>query len=126
MNVNNVKWAAEQPGEGEWLKQLLRKAKEVSVETLNIERSQFIQLIREPYWQLTGLNIEGQNLLIKQDRQLGLWQGALSASAANASYQSALSSHPIIEMHSTQGKWQMDRLFAPLQQGYVEDKPRLT
>ncbi|MBE4577958.1 hypothetical protein BOO30_15400 [Vibrio navarrensis] len=125
VNVNNVKWAAEQPGEGEWLKQLLRQAKEISVGTLNIERSQFIQLIREPYWQLTGLNIEGQNLLIKQDGQLGLWQGTLSASAANASYQSVLSSHPIIEMHSDQGKWQMDRLFAPLQQGYVEGQASL-
>ncbi|RAH18622.1 AsmA family protein, partial [Vibrio vulnificus] len=58
--VNNVKWAAEQPGEGAWLWQWLENTSHVSVERLNIERSQFIQLIRQPYWQLSGLNIDGE------------------------------------------------------------------
>ncbi|MGL0817220.1 AsmA family protein [Vibrio vulnificus] len=118
--VNNVKWAAEQPGEGAWLWQWLENASYVSVERLNIERSQFIQLIRQPYWQLSGLNIDGEKLRLKQEQQLGLWQGKLRATAANASYQDILSSHPLVEMHSDDGLWQLDRLFAPLKQGYVE------
>ncbi|HAS6331067.1 TPA: AsmA family protein [Vibrio vulnificus] len=118
--VNNVKWAAEQPGEGAWLWQWLENASHVSVERLNIERSQFIQLIRQPYWQLSGLNIDGEKLRLKQEQQLGLWQGKLRATAANASYQDILSSHPLVEMHSDDGLWQLDRLFAPLKQGYVE------
>ncbi|AXX61186.1 AsmA family protein [Vibrio vulnificus] len=118
--VNNVKWAAEQPGEGAWLWQWLENASHVSVERLNIERSQFIQLIRQPYWQLSGLNIDGEKLLLKQEQQLGLWQGKLRATAANASYQDILSSHPLVEMHSDDGLWQLDRLFAPLKQGYIE------
>ncbi|MGL0938863.1 AsmA family protein [Vibrio vulnificus] len=118
--VNNVKWAAEQPGEGAWLWQWLENASYVSVERLNIERSQFIQLIRQPYWQLSGLNIEGEKLRLKQEQQLGLWQGKLRATAANASYQDILSSHPLVEMHSDDGLWQLDRLFAPLKQGYIE------
>ncbi|HDY7730572.1 TPA: AsmA family protein [Vibrio vulnificus] len=118
--VNNVKWAAEQPGEGAWLWQWLENASHVSVERLNIERSQFIQLIRPPYWQLSGLNIDGEKLRLKQEQQLGLWQGKLRATAANASYQDILSSHPLVEMHSDDGLWQLDRLFAPLKQGYIE------
>ncbi|EGR0669795.1 AsmA family protein [Vibrio vulnificus] len=118
--VNNVKWAAEQPGEGAWLWQWLENASYVSVERLNIERSQFIQLIRQPYWQLSGLNIDGEKLWLKQEQQLGLWQGKLRATAANASYQDILSSHPLVEMHSDDGLWQLDRLFAPLKQGYIE------
>ncbi|MCA0771615.1 AsmA family protein [Vibrio vulnificus] len=118
--VNNVKWAAEQPGEGAWLWQWLENASHVSVERLNIERSQFIQLIRQPYWQLSGLNIDGEKLRLKQEQQLGLWQGKLRATAANASYQDILSSHPLVEMHSDDGLWQLDRLFAPLKQGYIE------
>ncbi|ELV8803191.1 TPA: AsmA family protein [Vibrio vulnificus] len=118
--VNNVKWAAEQPGEGTWLWQWLENASYVSVERLNIERSQFIQLIRQPYWQLSGLNIDGEKLRLKQEQQLGLWQGKLRATAANASYQDILSSHPLVEMHSDDGLWQLDRLFAPLKQGYIE------
>ncbi|MCA3953028.1 AsmA family protein [Vibrio vulnificus] len=118
--VNNVKWAAEQPGEGAWLWQWLENASYVSVERLNIERSQFIQLIRQPYWQLSGLNIDGEKLRLKQEQQLGLWQGKLRATAANASYQDILSSHPLVEMHSGDGLWQLDRLFAPLKQGYIE------
>ncbi|EMN6211483.1 AsmA family protein [Vibrio vulnificus] len=118
--VNNVKWAAEQPGEGAWLWQWLENASYVSVERLNIERSQFIQLIRQPYWQLSGLNIDGEKLRLKQEQQLGLWQGKLRATAANASYQDILSSHPLVETHSDDGLWQLDRLFAPLKQGYIE------
>ncbi|HAS8485587.1 AsmA family protein [Vibrio vulnificus] len=118
--INNVKWAAEQPGEGAWLWQWLENASYVSVERLNIERSQFIQLIRQPYWQLSGLNIDGEKLRLKQEQQLGLWQGKLRATAANASYQDILSSHPLVEMHSDDGLWQLDRLFAPLKQGYIE------
>ncbi|HDY8066491.1 hypothetical protein LO82_08830 [Vibrio vulnificus] len=118
--VNNVKWAAEQPGEGAWLWQWLENASYVSVKRLNIERSQFIQLIRQPYWQLSGLNIDGEKLRLKQEQQLGLWQGKLRATAANASYQDILSSHPLVEMHSDDGLWQLDRLFAPLKQGYIE------
>ncbi|EPS3401103.1 AsmA family protein [Vibrio vulnificus] len=118
--VNNVKWAAEQPGEGAWLWHWLENASYVSVERLNIERSQFIQLIRQPYWQLSGLNIDGEKLRLKQEQQLGLWQGKLRATAANASYQDILSSHPLVEMHSDNGLWQLDRLFAPLKQGYIE------
>ncbi|ELC9718151.1 AsmA family protein [Vibrio vulnificus] len=118
--VNNVKWAAEQPGEGAWLWHWLENASYVSVERLNIERSQFIQLIRQPYWQLSGLNIDGEKLRLKQEQQLGLWQGKLRATAANASYQDILSSHPLVEMHSDDGLWQLDRLFAPLKQGYIE------
>ncbi len=118
--VNNVKWAAEQPGEDAWLWQWLENASHVSVERLNIERSRFIQLIRQPYWQLSGLNIDGEKLRLKQEQQLGLWQGKLRATAANASYQDILSSHPLVEMHSDDGLWQLDRLFAPLKQGYIE------
>ncbi|MCF8780262.1 AsmA family protein [Vibrio sp. IRLE0018] len=118
--VNNVKWAAEQPGEEAWIRQLFAQTPNVRIDKLSIERSQFIQLISQPYWQLSGLNIDGEQLLLKQNHQAGLWQGKLRATAVNASYKDILTSHPLIEMHSENGLWQLERLFAPLKQGYVE------
>lgn len=118
--INNVKWAAEYRGEGAWLRQLFAQTPTIRIDQLNIERSQFIQLVSQPYWQLSGLNIDGEQLLIKQEGQAGLWQGKVRATAVNASYQDILTSHPLLEMHSENGQWQLDRLFAPLKQGYVE------
>ncbi|MCX2758166.1 AsmA family protein [Vibrio sp. Sgm 22] len=99
-----------------WLTQL----QNVEISQLNIERSQLIQLAEKPYWQVSGLHIEGHQVQLLQDRKLGLWQGKLMASANDASYQNILSAQPVVEMNSEQGKWTLTRLFMPLKNGYVE------
>ncbi|MEZ8635754.1 AsmA family protein [Vibrio cyclitrophicus] len=123
LDVRGIKWIKESLDEHlpavrltPWFEEL----QQISIKQLNVERSQLIQLAEKPYWQVSGLHIEGRQVQLLQDRKLGLWQGKLMASANDASYQNILSAQPVIEMHSEQGKWTLTRLFAPLRDGYIE------
>ncbi|PMH28808.1 hypothetical protein BCU71_18890 [Vibrio lentus] len=123
LDVQGIKWITESQDENlpatrliPWLTQL----QQASIHRLNIERSQLIQLAKKPYWQVSGLHVEGHQVQLLQDRKLGLWQGKLIASANDASYQNILSAQPVVEMNSEQGKWTLTRLFAPLKNGYIE------
>lgn len=123
LDLQGIKWITEnqdQPLPAARLLPWLQELQQASIGRLNVERSQLIQLAQKPYWQVSGLHIEGHQVQLLQDRKLGLWQGKLMASANDASYQSILSAQPVIEMNSDQGKWTLTRLFAPLKQGYIE------
>ena len=123
LDVRGVKWVTESSQDSEPLSLLqpwLQGINSLSIARLNVERSQRIQLAQQPYWQVSGLHIEGQDLSLIQKGKWGLWEGELNASANDASYQSILSAQPVIEMSSHQGKWTLKRLFAPLKQGYIE------
>lgn len=123
LDVRGVKWVTESTQDSEPLSLLqpwLQGINSLSIARLNVERSQRIQLVQQPYWQVSGLHIEGQDLSLIEQGKWGLWEGELNASANDASYQSILSAQPVIEMSSHQGKWTLKRLFAPLKQGYIE------
>ncbi|WP_122046790.1 AsmA family protein [Vibrio atlanticus] len=123
LDLQGIKWITESQDSPlpatrliPWLTQL----QNVEISRINIERSQLIQLAQKPYWQVSGLHIEGYQVQLLQDRKLGLWQGKLMASANDASYQNIISAQPVVEMNSEQGKWTLTRLFMPLKHGYVE------
>ncbi|TKG00620.1 AsmA family protein [Vibrio sp. F13] len=123
LDLQGIKWITENQDSPlpvarllPWLTQL----QNVEINRLNIESSQLIQLAQTPYWQVSGLHVEGHQVQLLQDRKLGLWQGKLMASANDASYQNILSAQPVVEMNSEQGKWTLTRLFAPLRNGYIE------
>ncbi|WP_373951359.1 AsmA family protein [Vibrio pomeroyi] len=123
LDIQGIKWITESQDNHlpaarliPWLTEL----QQASIDQLNVERSQLIQLAEKPYWQVSGLHVEGHQVQLLQDRKLGLWQGKLMASANDASYQSILSAQPVVEMNSEQGKWTLTRLFMPLKNGYVE------
>lgn len=128
LDVRGVKWVTESVEETAPLKVLqpwLKDIDSLSIARLNVERSQRIQLAKQPYWQVSGLHAEGKALTLMQQAKWGLWDGELSASANDASYQSILSAQPVVEMTSHQGQWQLKRLFAPLKQGYIEAQATL-
>lgn len=129
--LHGIKWSLEKSDldalqvltnqSGQWLDNL----KEFSVKKLDVERSQVIQLAHQPFWQASGVNLEGTDLALLSSGKAGLWQGTLVASANNASYGQILSAHPLVEMNSQQGHWQLTRLFAPLKDGYIEAQANL-
>ncbi len=120
-SVQGLKWAIQSDYNKDWWKAATSALQEVDIQELDIERSQIIQLAHEPFWQLSGLNVEGKALKLKrQHRFWGVWHGSLDASVVNASYDQVLSSHAAISTQSEQGLWQLSRLFAPLEQGYIE------
>ncbi|MCG9660292.1 AsmA family protein [Vibrio mediterranei] len=103
----------------------LSDLKQLSIDSLNINRSQWIQLARKPYWQVTGLNLQAEDLLIKKDYRWGFWQGSAIASANSASIDKTIANQVAVETKSTDGKWQLNRLFIPYDSGYISASAEL-
>ncbi|WP_194438166.1 AsmA family protein [Vibrio fluminensis] len=112
LDVNGTKLAA--------LSHWFDNIDEVSVEQLEINNAQLIQIANKPFWQVSGLNIEGEKLRLKQNNNFGLWQGSLQISANSASYAQYLSTQAIVEMSNQEKVWRLERLFLPLESGYIE------
>lgn len=119
--ISGLKWAIQPDDKTDWWQKATEKLQQVDVKQLEIERSQVIQLSKQPYWQLSGLNLEGDQLEVKHNNgHWGIWSGKLDASVVNASYAQVITSHAAISTQSENGFWQLTRLFAPLEQGYIE------
>ncbi|MHA2706388.1 AsmA family protein [Vibrio owensii] len=119
--ISGLKWAIQPDDKTDWWQKATEKLQQVDVKQLEIERSQVIQLSKQPYWQLSGLNLEGEQLEVKHSNgHWGIWSGKLDASVVNASYDQVITSHAAITTQSENGFWQLTRLFAPLEQGYIE------
>ncbi|CAE6933541.1 hypothetical protein ACOMICROBIO_NCLOACGD_03531 [Vibrio sp. B1ASS3] len=119
--ISGLKWAIQPDDKTDWWQKATEKLQQVDVKQLEIERSQVIQLSKQPYWQLSGLNLEGDQLEVKHSNgHWGIWSGKLDASVVNASYDQVITSHAAISTQSDNGFWQLTRLFAPLEQGYIE------
>ena len=119
--ISGLKWAIQPDDKVDWWQKATERLQQVNVKQLEIERSQVIQLSKQPYWQLSGLNLEGDQLEVKHNNgHWGIWSGKLDASVVNASYDQVITSHAAIATQSDDGFWQLTRLFAPLDQGYIE------
>ena len=119
--ISGLKWAIQPDDKVDWWQKATERLQQVNVKKLEIERSQIIQLSEQPYWQLSGVNLEGDQLEVKHSNgHWGIWSGKLDASVVNASYDQVITSHAAIATQSDDGFWQLTRLFAPLEQGYVE------
>ncbi|WP_264404083.1 AsmA family protein [Vibrio owensii] len=119
--ISGLKWAIQPDDKTNWWQKATERLQQVDVKQLEIERSQVIQLSKQPYWQLSGLNLEGEQLEVKHSNgHWGIWSGKLDASVVNASYDQVITSHAAISTLSDNGFWQLTRLFAPLEQGYIE------
>ncbi len=60
--INGLKWAIQPDDKTDWWQIATERLQQVDVKQLEIERSQVIQLSKQPYWQLSGLNLEGDQL----------------------------------------------------------------
>ncbi|MBR9875817.1 MAG: AsmA family protein [Vibrionaceae bacterium] len=120
-SIHGLKWAM-QPGESsDWWQAATKDLNEVTINQLDIEHSQIIQISRQPYWQVSGLNLEGRQLDLKRlGKHWAVWDGNLDVSVVNASYDQVMTSHAALSTQSDNGLWQLTRLFAPLEQGYIE------
>ncbi|MDF2154001.1 AsmA family protein [Vibrio sp. CAU 1672] len=124
--LSGLKWTIEAPELGTWWHALGEQVQEIHIDQLEVTHSQIIQLASTPYWQLSGLNLDGQSLsLTSHHQRWGMWQGKLEASVINASYAKTLTSHAALAMTSNDGFWQLTRLFVPLEQGYLEGSAQI-
>ncbi len=120
LTISGVKWIAEQPEDLQLLTQALPAWQHLQIEHLDINNLQLIQTAQRPFWQLSGLNADGERLQWIKQGAWGFWQGQLAVTANNASYAGILSTQAILNMHSEQDVWQLTRAFLPLEQGYIE------
>ncbi|MDW6091217.1 AsmA family protein [Vibrio rhizosphaerae] len=105
-----------------WLASLIPAFKQVNVEQLKIRNSQIIQLARQPYWQLSGINTDIDHAQLLNAQRWGLWQGSARISVNNLSYGQFVVSQGLVEMHSQAQNWILDRLFLPFAKGYLAAK----
>lgn len=124
LNVSGIKWFAESQHDLTWIPRQWPQLNNLTIDSLNINNLQLIQLINRPFWQLSGLTIEGSNTQLVKNAQWGLWNGELNISANSASIGDLVSTQGVIEMRSDKGQWQLDRAFIPLEQGYLEANAR--
>ena len=122
LHASGIKWSTDATTDLFWLKSAIPPLKRLIIQQMDVENSQFIQLTDHPYWQLSGLSFEGTNLELVRNYRWGLWNGQFQASASSASYGDLIASQAILETHSNQGKWSLDRLFIPLKNGYIDGK----
>ncbi|MFW8629054.1 AsmA family protein [Vibrio natriegens] len=120
-SIYGLKWAMKPDESSDWWQAATKALNEVTINQLDIEHSQIIQISQQPYWQVSGLNLEGRQLALKRlGNQWAVWNGNLDVSVVNASYDQVIASHAALSTQSDNGLWQLTRLFAPLEQGYIE------
>ena len=120
LSLSGVKWLDANAEKLARIEQWSHSLEQLSIERLDIRNAQLIQIEQEPFWQASGLNIEGKQLILKQQGEFGLWRGSLQLTANSASYDKFLVTQAIVEMSNHQQIWQLDRLFLPLESGYIE------
>ncbi len=117
LNMSGIKWFAEREQDFAWIPKQWPTLKELTVDRLEINNLQLIQLMNKPFWQLSGLSIKGSKTQWKNN---ALWEGYIAASANSASFGELITTQGVIEMHSKEGQWQLDRAFIPLEKGYLD------
>ena len=120
LSLSGVKWLEETQLDLVSAWRWSQSIQNLTIDQLDVNNLQMIQLNQKPFWQISGLNIDGHDLILKQQGEMGLWQGKLSASANSASIGHYLTTQAAIEMTATKRQWQLTRLFVPLDQGYIE------
>ena len=120
-SIQGLKWAIQPEDSSDWWQVATNELKELAINQFDIEHSQIIQISQQPYWQVSGLNLEGRQLEIKRlAKHWTVWNGNLDVSVVNASYDQVVTTHAALSTQSDNGLWQLTRLFAPLKQGYIE------
>lgn len=118
LTLSGVKWLENTKELGAQLWQSSQQLKQLSIQSLNIENSQFIQIEQAPFWQVSGLQVDGTNLTLVRQHQLGLWQGSIELSANTLSVDKTLVTQPIFSAHSEQDVLTIERAIFPLEHGY--------
>lgn len=119
LRANGIKWLDEPLPTPEWPDSLSHIAA-ITLNEFHLNNLQIIQLTKQPVWQLSGFNVEGDNLELMRRGQWGLWNGNMMISANSASIDDVIATQAIIEMSSQKGNWKLTRASLPLQRGYID------
>ena len=116
--AEQVKWIVTND-ETQMFNQYIKQLVEVKIAKIDLNNVQLIQLNSLYPYQLSGVNVEGSDLDLLRYTQWGLWDGKLSISASNASFNYLLSQQLLIEMNTVNGLWSIERALLPLPEGLI-------
>lgn len=119
LHIQGLKWLDETP-ELSAITTQFNELDRIEIQQLEVNNLDIISLKASPFWQISGLNIEGNQVVLTAKPHWWLWDGELTLSANQASFGDWFSTQGIIQMHSQQGDWSLDRAFLPFEQGYLK------
>ncbi len=92
---------------------------ELTIDKLDINNIQLTSTDTQLPFQLAGINIDGNNVVVKHQHQWGLWQGDLDTSLGFASINQIVFIDPIVEMSSSNGDWAINKFVLPFTDGML-------
>lgn len=119
LNLTRMKWLEQAQTELLAVWQQVKQLQALHIQKLDINNLQIIQLEKKPFWQLSGLNLDGKKLELIRDGQFGLWQGKVTSTVNSASVDKYLTTQAAIDMSVNNNLWTLDRALLPLEQGYI-------
>ncbi len=120
LRMSGIKWLENTSELVSSLHQAAQSLNTLSIDELDVNNGQIIQIERKPYWQLSGVNIEGEQLSLIKGGKAGFFNGHLEVTANNASLDQLLTTQAMIRASSQQGDVRLERAFLPLPSGYIE------
>ncbi|GLT20369.1 hypothetical protein GCM10007938_41530 [Vibrio zhanjiangensis] len=124
LKISGVKWLEDSNQLLASLTEVFGSLESLDINELEIKNTQLIQVEQRPYWQLSGLNVEGKNLSLIRAGQSSLYQGSVEISANNASLDNLLTTQAIVNVAAKEGNIDLERAFLPLARGYIEASGR--
>ncbi len=118
LTLSQIKWLLSER-EVSSIQKYIKQLKQVKIAELDVNNIQLIQLDNQHPYQVSGVNTEGHDLDLLRYYQWGLWDGKLSLSASNASFNYLLTQQLLIEMNAENGLWTIERALFPLAEGLV-------
>ncbi|MCG3864327.1 MULTISPECIES: AsmA family protein [unclassified Photobacterium] len=106
----------------QWLhttKTLTSGLSELTIDNLDINNIQLTATDTQLPFQLAGINIDGNDVVLKHQHQWGLWQGKLDTSLGFASINQVVFTDPIAEMSSSNGDWTINKFVLPFTNGML-------
>jgi hypothetical protein len=119
VTVNGIKWALP----NNWpthLRTLNSLYSDISITQLAVGYAQLTDVNPASPFQIAGLNINGEDLILKRHGHVGLWQGTLTSNSGAASVNKVSMTGPYIAMNSQAGNWQLKQLILPFKDGLLE------
>lgn len=119
VTVNGIKWVLP----NNWpthLRTLNSLYSDISITQLDVGYAQLTDINPASPFQIAGLNINGEDLILKRHGHIGLWQGSLITNSGAASVNKVGMTGPYIAMSSQAGNWQLKQLTLPFKDGLLE------
>ncbi|MDP2574877.1 AsmA family protein [Vibrio penaeicida] len=119
LNLTGIEWHSDSELSLTPFKEQVDRLANLTIDQLSVKRAQYIDLESEPKRQISGLNIQGNQLDVLRNGQVGLWQGRLALTANSANFGKLIGSQLLVEAHANAGISYLDKVIIPVNDGLI-------